>query len=577
MGPKSVESDDVPSDIEIIEETKVEKSIDDSKSDNKSFGEINARGRGGNTARGTGRSGGKFGMGRGSGQIPYGSENNPNLIQVAVGQGNNRRVFERLGPQSTNGPLLGPTRGFGGGPAMFNDRLAKYQEYLDSNIRSKLAVFKGQSMKNLSELDRTEKKFNGRAQLYVGGISSSVTEKQLKEWFAEFGEVGEIYYKKEKLFAFVRMDTRLGAEKAKVALDGQTKNGKVLKVKYSVHQAAIKVSNLGPWVSNELLNQAFSVFGEIERCLVFSDEKGVTKEKGIVEFAKKGVAMEAVRRCSEGCFLICTSLRPVYAELITHAEDDDGVPEKSLPKYSNEYNLERETGPRFATLGTFEYEYGTKWKGLYELKKQKEEALKVEMRLEEAKLVAQMEYNRFEHETDMLREELRKKEAVRDQQKSMWSIKEKYMEDIMKQEHEKQRSLEEGIFNRIQDKTNKPQEKSQGDNFTSKQELEPDSKDEEEIADEPQGNPLFSQAQQLSSILDLQNSLMGMDQNTNDALDEGTLETLSALLNLQQSSFAGNFGNQKRKGNKFDNYVDAEDLHLEGEFGNQVGKRQRSK
>jgi RNA recognition motif-containing protein len=42
-------------------------------------------------------------------------------------------------------------------------------------------------------LDRTEKKFNGRAQLYVGGIPTSVTEEQLKEWFAEFGEVGEIY------------------------------------------------------------------------------------------------------------------------------------------------------------------------------------------------------------------------------------------------------------------------------------------------------------------------------------------------------------------------------------------------
>jgi len=149
------------------------------------------------------------------------------------------------------------------------------------------------------------------------------------------------------------------------------------------------------------------------------------------------------------------------------------------------------------------------------------------------------------------------------------------MEDIMKQEHEKQRSLEEGIFNRIQDKTGKPQGKSVGDNFTTDQKLEPDTKEEEEIADEPQANPLFSQAQQLSSILDLQNSLMGGDQNSTDVIDEGTLQTLSALLNLQQSSFAGNFGSQNGK-NNFD-YVDAEDLHLGGEFGNRDGKRQRSK
>lgn len=574
MGPKSTSSDDVPSDIEVIEETTVDKSIDDSNAGKKTIGGNTGRG---NTARGTGRIGGNVGMGRGSGQNSYGSKKNPNLIQVAVDQGNSRRVFERLGPK-TNGPLAS-NRGFGAGPMSFDDRLVKYQGYLDSNIKAKLAVFKNQSMKNLTDLDRTEKKFNGRAQLYVGGIATSVTEKQLKEWFTEFGEVGDVYYKKEKLFAFVKMGIRHEAEKAKVALDGQTKNGKVLRVKFSVHQAAIKVSNLGPWVSNELLHQAFSVFGEVERCLVFSDEKGVSKEKGIVEFAKKGVAMEAERRCKEGCFFICTSLRPVYAELITHAEDDDGVPEKSLPKYSNEYNLERETGPRFALPGTFEYEYGTKWKGLYELKKQKEEALKVEMRLEEAKLVAQMEYSRFDHETDLLREELRKKEAVRDQQKSMWSIKEKYMEDIMKQEHDKQQALENGIFNRIQDKTvttNKAQEVSQGNNFSLKQQFEQENKAKKEITEQPQGNPIFSQAQQLSSILDLQNSLMGMEQNSNDALDEGTLETLSALLNLQQSSLTGNFGNPKRKGNNFDGYIDVEDLHL-GEFGNSFGKRQKSK
>merc|ERR1719300_1145862 len=133
-------------------------------------------------------------------------------------------------------------------------------------------------------------------------------------------------------FAFVRMGTRIEAEKAKAALDGQTKNGKTLKIKFSLHQAAVKVSNLGPWVSNELLHTAFSAFGDIERCLVFSDVKGRTKEEGIIEFAKKGVAMEVVRRCTEGCFFLGTSLRPVYAELIVHAEDEDGFPEKALPK-----------------------------------------------------------------------------------------------------------------------------------------------------------------------------------------------------------------------------------------------------
>jgi len=355
----------------------------------------------------------------------------------------------------------------------------------------------------------------------------------------------------------------------------------------------------GPWVSNELLHAAFSVFGEIERCLVYSDEKGKSKEEGTIEFVKKGVAIEAVRRCNEGCFFLCTSLRPVYAEMITGAEDDDGVTEKSLHKYSNEYNLERETGPRFAVPGTFEFEYGTKWKGLYELKKQKEEALKVEMKLEEAKLVAQMEYSRFEHETDLLRDELRKKEAVMGQQKSMWSMKEKYMDDIMKQEQEKQRCLEEGIFNRIQSKTTRDQEKPLDDLPTGPINTEQDEGLDTEMTSADNKNELlsngrntlFNQAQQLSSILDLQESLMGQDQNTNlqESLfglgqnsnflpDEGTLETLNALLNLQSSSNFSDLNNKfnKRNNNFLDADLDVEDLHRQGEMGRRAGKKLRA-
>jgi RNA recognition motif-containing protein len=480
------------------------------------------------------------------------------IVQAPKNAGT-RRVVQKNGALWTKKAFGAPMNNANSN--MFDDRLARYQDFMDSNIRAKLAAFRGQSMKSLPDLDRTEKKFSGRSHLYVGGIASKTTEKELKEWFGEFGEVGDVYLKSDKYFAFVRMGTRYEAEKAKTALDGQTKNGKTLKIKFSVHQAAIKVSNLGPWVSNELLHAAFSAFGEIERCLVFSDEKGRTKEEGIIEFAKKGVAMEAVRRCTEGCFFLCTSLRPVYAELISHAEDEDGFPEKSLPKQNSEYNLERETAPRFANQGTFEYEYGMKWKALYTLRKQKEEALNVEMKLEEAKLIAQMEYSRFEHETDMLREELRKKEAVRDQHRSMWSVKEKYMEDIMKQEQEKQRALEDGIFNRNQNKPDHKEEVQEVD-LTSDH-VDGSSNAKDEIKDEGQETSVITQAQNLSNVLDLQNCLLGMGQNTS-LPDQETLQTLNTLLNLQQMSQFANLG---------ESYVDAEDLHMQGEMENKRKKR----
>mgnify|MGYP000900561321 CR=1 FL=1 len=63
-----------------------------------------------------------------------------------------------------------------------------------------------------------------------------------------------------------------------------------------------------------------------------------------------------------------------------------------------------QVGPRFAKPNSFEFEYGTRWKQMYEAFKQKEETLKRELKVEEEKLEAQMEYAKFEHETEMLRE-----------------------------------------------------------------------------------------------------------------------------------------------------------------------------
>lgn len=146
---------------------------------------------------------------------------------------------------------------------------------------------------------------------------------------------------------------------------------------------------------------------------------------------------------------IFSSLRPVVLEPFEQLDDIDGYAEKSLPKKNPEYYKAREVsirfeskiiwiltfltvnckssssigyvtlhlllcgwshkycfqvGPRFASPGSFEYEYGTRWKQLYELYKQKEEALEREMKMEEEKLEAQMEYARYEHETEILRE-----------------------------------------------------------------------------------------------------------------------------------------------------------------------------
>lgn len=62
---------------------------------------------------------------------------------------------------------------------------------------------------------------------------------------------------------------------------------------------------------------------------------------------------------------------------------------ESNESYSMKYS---QVGPRFSEPNSFEHEYGTRWKQLYELHKQKEDALKTELAAEEEKLEAQMEY-----------------------------------------------------------------------------------------------------------------------------------------------------------------------------------------
>ena len=194
----------------------------------------------------------------------------------------------------------------------------------------------------LPSLDTQGIKFSGRSRLYIGNLSNDITEENLKEMLSPYGEVGEVFYNRDKKFAFLRMATKYEAEKAKRELDGQVKNGQSIKVRFAPHQAAIKVQNLGPWVSNELLHRAFSIYGDIERALVFVDDRGRTKGEGIVEFVRKPSALEAIKRCTEGCYFLTASIRPVIAELDETTEDDDGLQDKMLMKRNQEYQFERE-------------------------------------------------------------------------------------------------------------------------------------------------------------------------------------------------------------------------------------------
>ena len=63
-----------------------------------------------------------------------------------------------------------------------------------------------------------------------------------------------------------------------------------------------------------------------------------------------------------------------------------------------------------AEEGSFDHEYGMKWKALIAEHKQKEQELKAELQLELDNLYKKMEIERYEYETEKLRE--RKLHAV---------------------------------------------------------------------------------------------------------------------------------------------------------------------
>jgi len=68
------------------------------------------------------------------------------------------------------------------------------------------------------------------SKLYVGNLSYSVSEEDLKELFSNHGEVKQVNVIEGRGFGFVEMSSPSEAETAKGALDGSDFQGRTLKV-----------------------------------------------------------------------------------------------------------------------------------------------------------------------------------------------------------------------------------------------------------------------------------------------------------------------------------------------------------
>ncbi|XP_072322032.1 paraspeckle component 1 isoform X2 [Eucyclogobius newberryi] len=303
-----------------------------------------------------------------------------------------------------------------------------------------------------------EKTFTQRSRLYVANIPPDIHEEDLIQLFAKYGKTEEVFINRERGFGLLRLETRILAEIAKAELDGTLLNNRPIRVRLASHGATLKVRNLLPIVTNELLEQAFSQFGPVERTIVITDDRGRPTGKGLIEFANKVAARKALERCTEGALLLTNTPCPVIVEPSEQFDEDDGLSEKILLK-TPRYYKEREQHPRFAQPGTFEFEYASRWRALEEMEKLQKEQVAKNIREAKDKLEQELEAAKHEHQLMLMRqdlmrrqEELRRLEELRNQELQ----RRKQIE--MRHEEERRRREDEMMKHREQEEQRRPAE-----------------------------------------------------------------------------------------------------------------------
>lgn len=310
-----------------------------------------------------------------------------------------------------------------------------------------------------------EKTYTQRSRLFVGNLPAGTTEDDVEKLFSKYGKASEIFINKERGFGFIRLETKTLADIAKAELDDTPFRGRQIRVRFATHGAALSVKNLPQFVSNELLEEAFAMFGPIERAIVIVDDRGRPSGKGIVEFANKPSARKALDRCTDGAYLLTTFPRPIMVEPMDQVDEDEGLPERLISKNAL-YHKEREQPPRFAQPGSFEYEYAMRWKALMEMEKQQYEQVERNIKEAQEKLETEMEAARHEHQVMLMRQDLlRRQEELRRMEEAHNQEVQKRKQMELRQEEERRRR-EEDLRAHAEDLMRRQQ--GQGGNFPEK-------------------------------------------------------------------------------------------------------------
>lgn len=245
--------------------------------------------------------------------------------------------------------------------------------------------------------------FPGKTKLFIGGLPENYTQAQLQSLLEPYGSLSECYLPTGKAFAIVTFDSRECAYKAQIGLSGRTlEGGRALKVRPSP-DAAVWVGDLPSIATNELLKQAFSRFGPINRAIVCCDTRGRSLGYGIVEFAYKGSATNCIETCTTQPFLLSRSPQPVRVEPFRYKEEDVGLPAKEVLLERFYWGMIQSEcngpGPRMGTQEPI----GMEWLKLYQQQKIAKQALKEKFQEERKELAEKMNQWFEEEEKEMMR------------------------------------------------------------------------------------------------------------------------------------------------------------------------------
>ncbi|EPZ31985.1 polyadenylate binding protein [Rozella allomycis CSF55] len=150
---------------------------------------------------------------------------------------------------------------------------------------------------------------SGPSSLYVGELSTDVTESMLYELFATAGGVASIRICRDAItrrslgYAYVNFHNHGDAERALETLNYTEIKGKPCRVMWSQRDPSMRrtgagnifIKNLDSEIDTKSLHDTFSVFGEILSCKVVSDDQG-SKGYGFVHFESPEAADAAIAK-----------------------------------------------------------------------------------------------------------------------------------------------------------------------------------------------------------------------------------------------------------------------------------------